>query len=661
MNTLGKVIEKLKEKIPHFEVRNEQLQMMETVLLSMKEGKKAAIHAPTGTGKSLGYLIPFVAMKLNDPFFKMTISTFTISLQEQLQKEMELIISIYDELKEKEKPSITYTVLKGKSNYFCERRFLDARKTVPFDIIDEMEERVEDLKNKKEVLDRQKIGIKMTQNQWSQMNVEHCKREECPFFKECSFYKDYYGSVSDIVIINHSLFFNRHFYVEGSWDHYAYNVFDEAHKIEKVILDASTFSLSEQTIENWQFQAVTIGYKFDLDQEKIGEWVETYFQKHKIIESFKKGTSKLLERVKEPAVDYKDLRFSKENFAKMVDALSKWQKEMFESFKKIADYELLELEETFQEKSEKDEKRKKTLKEEIDFWGMNLFELRDFSNLLKKEDSLLWVEKDKNKLTYKVTPSSVSSIPSPFVKGTLLTSGTLAERGSCKSFGIRLNIELDTDLVLPTTFNLAEKTLIHVAKDISPRKYDYEMRLEGEIEDLIKLGDMKTFVLFTSSELMERIYQKLKPKIEKFAKEQGEEVEIWLQDKTNHHEIMASFRNEKVRSILFGTLTYFEGIDLKGEFLTQVILTRLPFSVPNHPIQKLLDEGYDYSRWEANIRFEQAFGRLIRSNKDYGTFSILDNRIVRFKEFLKPLRKEGVKVTIHQKDVEAFYKEKKKQ
>ena len=82
MNTLEQVIEQLKATIPSFEVRQEQLQMMESVFNSMKEGNKAAIHAPTGTGKSLGYLIPFVAMKLEDPFFKMTLSTFTISLQD---------------------------------------------------------------------------------------------------------------------------------------------------------------------------------------------------------------------------------------------------------------------------------------------------------------------------------------------------------------------------------------------------------------------------------------------------------------------------------------------------------------------------------------------------------------------------------------------------
>lgn len=665
MDVLEQVIEKLKEKYPSFVVREQQIEMMQAVYEAMHTGKKAAVHAPTGTGKSLGYLIPYIAMKLNDPHFKITISTFTISLQEQLKKEIGLINAIYNDLKEEDLPEITYSVLIGKANYLCERRLEHASKTIPFDIVDEVDSKVRLLKTNEEVLDKQKINVKMSHTQWGQMNVENCKKEECPLHATCDYFNAYFGETSDIAIVNHSLYFNRHFYVDEAWDRYAFNIFDESHKIEKVLLGSSTVELSEQTITNWLSQAVNIGFRFGLDQEKINDWTDQYFRENRTVQAFKKGGLRLAEMIdqkkgkyknRSTTVSYEEMGLKKENFAQMIGALEKWQRAMFASFKELAGYE-----------TAKDEAKKNSetmgenknapiaLKTEIDYWGMNLSELREFYNVLRREETVLWIEKSKEKVYYKITPSTIRSIPRVFEKGLLMTSGTLAEKGSCKSFGKRLNVVFDIDKVLSTPFELKERTLIHVAKDISPKRPDYMRLLKDEIHTLLELGEKKTFILFTSTEAMSDLFTSMKSRIESCAEEKGEVVEVWLQSETNHKEVMDSFKNRNVRSVLFGTLTYFEGIDLKGDQLTQVILTRLPFAVPDHPIQRILDSEYDFSHWETAVRIEQAFGRLIRSETDYGTFSILDNRIIRYKEFLRPFRKEGVRITAKRSDVKTFY------
>jgi ATP-dependent DNA helicase DinG len=283
--------------------------------------------------------------------------------------------------------------------------------------------------------------------------------------------------------------------------------------------------------------------------------------------------------------------------------------------------------------------------------------------LLESDESLLWIAKDNQKLSFKVTPKNLNNIKLPFVRGTLLTSGTLAEKGkTCLPFAERLNLTLQTDKVLPTPFSLKDRTLVYASRTVSPKSSDYENQLEQEIFELITKGEMKTFVLFTSNDTMGKMHANLKYFIEQHAMSLGEKVEVWLQDKSNYEEVMNSFKNPDVRTVLFGTYTYFEGIDLKNESLTQVILTRLPFSVPDHPIQQLLDRNSNFSEWEANIRFEQAFGRLIRTTNDYGTFAILDSRIYfnHNKSFLELFKNENVTVTDDINDIEAFYKNIKK-
>lgn len=629
--------------MPSFEIRDEQFEMMKKTYESMLNDQKIAIHAPTGTGKSLGYLIPFLAVKLDKPDFKMTISTFTISLQEQLKNELKMINSLYQDILGKEN-KINYTVLKGKNNYICNLKANDSHKFLPKKLAETIQNKLEsdDILD----LDRQNANLGTTYEQWSKISVDSCKQEACPLRHECSYYQKYFNQSHDIVILNHSLFFNRLHFVEDAWDDYAFNVFDEAHKLEKVIMDTYTIDFSLDKIESWVTHGITIAYKHNFDTDTLDEWYERSFRENNLIEKFKMGESSLKKRTNQSTISFKKLKLGKENFLKMVEAFIEWQKDMVHDFK-----------DTFGLGFDKDNltETEEEIKEDVESWLMNLLEIKEFRNLAKKEDSILWVEQNKKGVKFNTTPSSIKSIDNGFDKGTLLTSGTLAERGSCQSIANRLNVTIDSELVLPSPFDLEGRTLIYVGKDVSPKRSNYEKMLETEILELVKLGDLKTFILFTSKELMERMYTLLKPQIETLDKKERKSLEVHLQKDDNNKSILDSFKNKNNGSILFGTLTYFEGIDLKKDQLTQVILTRLPFSAPNHPIQELLDEEYDYSRWEAMVRFEQAFGRLIRTRQDYGSFCILDNRIVRFKEFLKPFRKVGVNVTVNKDDLRTFY------
>lgn len=648
LEILHQVINKMNHFIPGFEPRKEQIQMMESVFQAMNEDKKAAIHAPTGTGKSLAYILPFVAKKIIDPDFRMTISTYTISLQEQLKKELELANSLYVSVKKDlqlEKQPFRWNINKGKSNYFCYHRFLESENMIPKTLFEKVENQFQALSINESRLDKQNFNLTIRSDQWDEMNVNTCKQDSCPYKKDCTFYKDYF-SPADLVIVNHSLFFARHFFVDGSWDYFQFHIFDEAHKLEKEILNSSTQDLSLRKVEFWVFQAVNIANKHGIDDERINEWARSQFYEHQVISVFRSGLEKLAVRINEPSIAFEKTNVPLSNIKKMFLTIQKWQKIMHETFlKQVVQYESLDLD--------------SSLKEEVDVWGKNLLELNEFLSVLEKEHSLFWLEKTNNSVSFKVTPKRIDTIPTPFTKGTAFTSGTLAQNNSCLSFAKRLNVDLDIDLALSTPFSLNEQTLAYISKTTNPKSSDYLTQLEKEIFELITKGDMKTFVLFTAEEPMKKMYEKLKKPLEDYAKIHYGEIDIWLQDPTNYKKVVSSFKELDKRSVLFGTLTYFEGIDLKEESLTQVILTRLPFSVPTHPVQEILDQEYQYSKWEATIRFEQAFGRLIRSTNDYGSFAVLDNRILRFKAFLDVFTQEGVPITHSLDDIEDFHIKKK--
>lgn len=644
---LNQVLDEVKKLIPHFETRQEQVDMMNDVYHSMKNGSKIGIHAPTGTGKSLGYLIPFIAMKLENPGFNMTISTFTINLQEQLMKDLVLMNEVYEKLSPGQRP-LSYAILKGRNNYFCHKRFAEAQDSIPLSLYEKINDKTLDLLTEHRALDRQNVGIKMSQTQWETMQVEGCKKEQCPFYENCTFFEHYHQKGKDLVIVNHSLFFNRHFYVSEAWNDFHFHVFDEAHKMEKVILDAATFDLSYEKVEKWAFQGMNLAYKHEFNKEKINEWFTSSFYQNPVVLKFKAGMNALTQRLSEPAASLEKLKFKEESIFKMVEQLLEWQKETIHSFK---------------ESLVTDEKKEDaTFKEDENFWAVNSLELLEFFYLFKQEKDrrLVWAEKPENgKVSLKITPKHISYLPSLFTKGTLFASGTLAQNNSCQHFAERMNVTLDIDRVMPTPFSLCEQTMVYASTTINPKLSSYESELEVEIKALLQAGEQKTFILFTSVQTMKQMALKLKPFLANLSEEIGEPIETWVQDKTNHQHIMRSFSNQDVRSILFGTLSYFEGIDLKREALTQIILTRMPFSVPTHPIQELLDQNKGYSQWEALVRYEQAFGRLIRTKQDYGTFCVLDKRVYDYPDFLTLFTKENIAITSDISEIATFHHKKR--
>lgn len=648
MQRLIEVIDELEKVFLNFEVRDSQRQMMETMYTSMLQGEKCAIHAPTGIGKSLGYLIPYVAVKLDRPQFKMTVSTFTIHLQEQLKKEIALIQKLYTHLSQQgqERPLLNVVTWKGKSNYYCEARAIQA---APFiseskeqQVFSRLEQRMRELKEKRTNQDRQHVGFAVTDNIWQKVSVEHCDKKECSLRHDCTYYRHYFGDQWDLLILNHSLYFTYHFYVKP-WD-VDFSVFDEAHHLSKVLINSATYSLSYDQMSRWVQQGGFLARKYGFDAEEAEAWEERFLNDEAVLR-FKLGERRIRDRMSEDT-----LIFKSSGFMEAVADLIEWQKKMYHSLTNERLPETVDDTETTGHTEE--------FAKEKQSWVMQLLNLQEFHRLLTHPSGLLWTEKEADhSLTYKVTPRNMDFFDETlFGEGAGFTSGTLAQDGSCQAFEESLRLDVQTDEVLPTPFPLADRTRVYVSPNVNPKAALYREQLAAEILRLLQAGELKTFVLFSSIRLMHDQYGRLKDEIASLAS--GDlPVRVWVQDKYNKDKIIQSFENEEEKSVLFGSLTFFEGVDLKGSSLTQVILTKLPFAYYRHPIQQILNQNGKYLEWEAVLRFEQAYGRLMRRMDDYGTFAILDRRFSRHPAFSRMLQKAGVPIVSSVAEIAAFYEQ----
>ena len=258
------------------------------------------------------------------------------------------------------------------------------------------------------------------------------------------------------------------------------------------------------------------------------------------------------------------------------------------------------------------------------------------------ENYVYWVECSKNKRTNKVSinaaPISIASILREEIfsshKPIILTSATLSiDNGSFKYFKDRVGVGDSKDLQLGSSFDYKNQVRMHIARNM-PRPssiIEYGHAVAEKVKHYIGLTKGSAFVLFTSYSMMNFVYGEL----EDYLNEKGFNV-LRQGAGIGRSKMLSRFRKE-VGSVLFGVDSFWQGIDVQGKALSNVIITKLPFSVPDHPVIEARvgeiekrggDAFLEYSLPEAVLRFKQGFGRLIRSRKDTGIIAILDSRII---------------------------------
>ena len=675
-----------------FEVRREQYEMAKLIENSMNENKKLIVEAGTGTGKTIAYLLPTLLYAIENNL-KVIVSTNTINLQEQLvNKDIPLLKKIINE-------DFNYQIVKGRGNYLCKRKLYNIDVTEKE--TDTEEERTEKNiirnlidwdKNVTRTGDRNELKYEISNSIWEKVNseVDMCKGVKCPHYSKCHFFKAR-KNVADatLLIVNHHMFFadlairnQTGFYTNYSiLPNYDIVVFDEAHNIEDTARNYFTFETSKISFGRLMGN---IYNRRVVNSSNGGAIVRlmTYLNESLSSEEYEK-----VDELKEDAIAELNVFYDKgiDIFDKLIYLFSennnnreikiKIDKQKMQSNKAFR--EVMEINSQFKESYGNLVIRINKFLNTVSNYNLEdkegfLFEFSRYYERLKQyykkfefilegkeEGYVYWANVTTIRPNVKLyaTPFDISDELNDnlFTKmdRMVFTSATLAVDNKFdyykKIIGLmKENRRKIDERIVKSPFDYEKQMKVYIPEDaLDPTNIEFLRDLEEFIEGVIKNTKGHCFLLFTSYSALNFLYNQLKSRFSE------KEYTLIKQNDFPRHEMIEIFKNSK-NPILFGTDSFWEGVDVQGEQLQSVIITKLPFKVPNDPVTEAIIENIrkngqnpfnDYQVPQAVIKFKQGVGRLIRSKTDSGNIIILDNRIIKKmygKKFLSALPRNKV-------------------
>ena len=659
----------LAKEIKGFEYREEQEEMAQYIQDAINEDRKIIVEAGTGTGKTLAYLIPSIKWAVTNKK-KVIIATNTINLQEQLLlKDIPLAKSII-------KDEFSHVLVKGRNNYVCKRLFneLVLGKSIDIETFSmEAREQIEYILkwgNKTKTGDKAELPFEVYPDVWElvQSTTELCLGKKCPYRKECFYMKTRMEKMeADILISNHHVFFaDLNVRAETDFDseylilpRYDMVIFDEAHNVESVA--RSYFSVEVSKIS------------FTRLLNRI------YQKKNK-----RKKEKSALIRV-EDTVDEKNLEDS-EQYIYLLNTL----KEEISILQNIGDEYFDEIRKIYETNTEAPIKKSlnnfemtksrflENLREKKDIFQSKL---ADFLNLMMSFNNVIDGEKDKNpevinfnnhlkmfkayidsfkfinsfeddnyiywldinskrtNVILTATPLNIAQKLSTVLFDNLdrlvFASATIVVNGNFDYFKKSLGLDEEDciEAIIKSPFDYDEQMSVYIPSDIQDSENINAFVSDASkfILNILLKTNGKAFILFTSYTMLNQIYYSISKKL----KDKG--FEVFLHGDKPRSQIIKEFK-EAENPILFGTTSFWEGVDVQGENLSNVIITKLPFLVPTDPVvsaisKKIEEDGgnsfMDFQLPEAIIKFKQGVGRLIRKKTDSGNIFILDNRILK--------------------------------
>lgn len=675
-----------------FEVRREQYEMAKLIENSMNENKKLIVEAGTGTGKTIAYLLPTLLYAIENNL-KVIVSTNTINLQEQLvNKDIPLLKKIINE-------DFNYQIVKGRGNYLCKRKLYNIDVTEKE--TDTEEERTEKNiirnlidwdKNVTRTGDRNELKYEISNSIWEKVNseVDMCKGVKCPHYSKCHFFKARKNLAdATLLIVNHHMFFadlairnQTGFYTNYSiLPNYDIVVFDEAHNIEDTARNYFTFETSKISFGRLMGN---IYNRRVVNSSNGGAIVRlmTYLNESLSSEEYEK-----VDELKEDAIAELNIFYDKgiDIFDKLIYLFSennnnreikiKIDKQKMQSNKAFR--EVMEINSQFKESYGNLVIRINKFLNTVSNYNLEdkegfLFEFSRYYERLKQyykkfefilegkeEGYVYWANVTTIRPNVKLyaTPFDISDELNDnlFTKmdRMVFTSATLAVDNKFdyykKSIGLmKENRRKIDERIVKSPFDYEKQMKVYIPEDaLDPTNIEFLRDLEEFIEGVIKNTKGHCFLLFTSYSALNFLYNQLKSRFSE------KEYTLIKQNDFPRHEMIEIFKNSK-NPILFGTDSFWEGVDVQGEQLQSVIITKLPFKVPNDPVTEAIIENIrkngqnpfnDYQVPQAVIKFKQGVGRLIRSKTDSGNIIILDNRIIKKmygKKFLSALPRNKV-------------------
>jgi ATP-dependent DNA helicase DinG len=615
----------LLSKAKNFEYRPEQQQMAVVVARTLSEQRHLVVEAGTGVGKSLAYLIPAVSYAL-DENRKAIISTHTINLQEQLlQKDIPIVQKLLDR-------PFKAVLLKGRQNYLCPTRLARALQS-PGELFTSPEQA--ELRRIKAWSERTTEGtlsdfdVEPDPAVWSQVCSEAhiCMPKTCGAGSNC-FYQNARKQLigADVIVVNHTLFFLA-LHNAGDTENRAsgylfpndFVIFDEAHTLEAVAARQIGLNVSHYGVRqalHRLYNPKTQKGLFSLLRQAEAvretadacELLDRFFQSVEQAGDFRRGREY---RVRRPELVPDSI----------TTALARVQSAVVGVIKDTED---------------------EKLKSELQDLGRRVRDARvGVAEFLGQtpENHVFWIEragKAGQFLSLNAAPVDIAAtlgyLLFPEGRTCIMTSATLSVgREDLAYFRNRIGA-VDIDPVqIGSPFDFEKQMRLYVAKKMpDPRDSGYNDALEHWIRHFVKETSGRAFVLFTS-------YKSMTAMAERFEAEFNDQYTFLVQGQSGSRTRVLDQFKKSGNGVLFGTDSFWTGVDVPGAALSNVIITRLPFAVPDHPLieaklEYIEAQGGDpfteFSLPEAILKLRQGVGRLIRTRTDRGIVVILDNRIL---------------------------------
>jgi ATP-dependent DNA helicase DinG len=584
-----------------YELRPPQAQMMEACAAVIEKGGTLLAEAGTGTGKTFAYLIPLILSGKRG-----IISTRTKNLQEQLvSKDLGFLSKLLE---------FSYAMAKGRGNYLCSRRLNALR---PSDREESAEyERLLQWANRTAAGDVEEYGVGRSVL-WEKVHsdADACGGKKCGHFSRCFYYKARQKwEKAQIVVANHALTGINAMLAEDSriLPEAEVLVIDEAHALDQVISDQVGITLSRRAFETVLGRLLKLG-----DRGTYRGLLSNCPELFSPLESLRSELEVFWMKVKSEGKPRERIRgvFFLKDF---MDALSCSIRLFIEEMKKTQ----LGL---FNEDDEIE------LKAAVG-------KLRNLADGLETfpeetEHFVRWADIEENRISLRMAPI----YPADFVRdgivssyeSVILASATLSVSGDFGFMEKILGLAGSEKLSVRSPFDLRRQIALDIKRGISLQAGNGVDALSAVIEEEASKKDGGVLVLFTSKEVMKKTWERSSGAL----REGG--LQPMMQGEMPNS-LMLTIMRESENSVIFGLDSFWEGVDVKGNSLKCLIITKLPFEVPTEPIVLARTEDiernggspfYDYSLPKAVLKFKQGFGRLIRSKEDRGRVIVCDERI----------------------------------
>ncbi|MGD0910330.1 MAG: ATP-dependent DNA helicase [Terracidiphilus sp.] len=656
-----------------YEYRPGQLEMAKAVERALAEHRHLIVEAGTGTGKTLAYLLP--ALRTGQ---RVIISTGTKALQDQLYfRDIPFLEMLLGDL------AVCY--MKGRANYLCKRKLYALRDLPVLTGLQEVDEyqQIAEWEKTTETGDRAELSaLPESSSLWGKLDArtEACLGSTCPDYRHCFITEmRRRAAESDIIIVNHHLFFADYAVrqmAQGAPDagilpEAAAVVFDEAHELEEVASQYFGRSLSNVRFEDFardvdvQLRGKTAASPLPALTQQLRDRARMFFA---ALPAGGDGRHPFTDR--EAFLESSgDLYLSVRGTLRQIEAECDRLDDMGEAAGMKSRAEMISKDLKFMLEAPATN---------MVFWierrgggaPMRRTSANAAGGVSLSEELMQDSARSRNTggrhggrastIHLQATPIDVSQLLKELVfeqvPTVVLTSATLTVQGGFQHLRKRLGLEEARELVVPSHFRYGEQALLYLPPQMpDPRAPEFVEAAAKTIERVLNLSRGRAFCLFTSYSQMRALYERLLPVLD---------FPILLHGTAPRKALLEEFRTTP-NAVLFGTSSFWQGVDVQGEALSCVIIDKLPFAVPSDPVvqarMKAIEEDggkpfFDYQVPEAVLTLKQGFGRLIRSLEDRGVLVLLDPRIRTqrygqiFLQSLPPYR-----MTTSIGDVEAFF------